>query len=253
MTRLTLSVFAPALVVAFGIATPVSAQGTSRCADCHYAQVTVPATDHLRDWDRSPHARHSIGCEKCHGGDSTTFESMLAHRGILHSSNKKSPVNRANLPATCGGCHIGPFVAFQASRHYELLKAGDDHGPTCSTCHDAVAGTLLSPKALESECGRCHGQNEVAPRAERARTARTMYENLGVVAKEFKLANAMIKKVGDKQRRADLVEAYRQAEVPLTRAISSGHQFIYDDLNDYLNLAQDRIEIVLAGIANRTK
>ena len=27
-------------------------------------------------------------------------------------------------------------------------------GPTCSTCHDPVAGELLSPKALEKQCAQ---------------------------------------------------------------------------------------------------
>jgi Cytochrome c554 and c-prime len=229
------------------------AQQTSRCADCHYAQVDVPAPDHLRDWDRSPHAQNNVGCEKCHGGNSTSFESVIAHRGILPSTDKKSPVNRANLPATCGGCHVGPFVAFQSSRHYELLKTGNEHGPTCSTCHDAVAGTLLSPKALESQCANCHGPKEVAPRAERARQARTMYESLSVIQKEFKLASAMIKKVDDRQRRADLLEEYRQADVPLTRAISAGHKFVYDDLEQYLGVAQTRVETLMSHIANRAQ
>ena len=81
-----------------------------------------------------------------------------------------------------------------------------------------------------------------------------MYENLGVVAKEFKLANAMIKKVDDKQRRTDLLEEYRQAEVPLTRAINAGHKFVYDESRTIsLNLAQTRIERLMANIANRTQ
>jgi hypothetical protein len=254
MNRLTRSFlfFVPACV--FLASNPANAQQASRCADCHYAQAANQrADDHLLDWDRSPHAQENVGCEKCHGGNSTTFESAIAHRGVLHSTNKKSPVNRANLPATCGSCHVGPFVAFQASRHYELLKTGSDRGPTCSTCHDAVSGTLLSPKALESQCGSCHGPKEVAPRAGRARDARTMYENLGVVAKELKLANAMIKRVSDKQRRADLLEDYRQAEVPLTRAINAGHKFVYDDLNEHLTTAQTRIEKLLANLANRAE
>lgn len=249
MNRLGIGVVA--LVSLFFTATPARAQQTSRCADCHYAQNTVPAQDHLYDWDRSPHARNNVGCEKCHGGNSNVFESSLAHRGILQSGNKKSPVNRANLPATCGGCHVGPFVAFQESRHYELLKNGDDHGPTCSTCHDPVAGQLLSAKALEKQCSECHGAREVAPRAERARNARAMYESLDAVRDQLKLANAMIKRVEDKQRRADLLEAYEQANVPLTRAINAGHKFVYAELDEYLTIAQGRVEALMTRIANR--
>ena len=238
---------------AFLLGTPSSAQSPSRCADCHYAQNRAPNADHLFDWDRSPHAQNNVGCEKCHGGNPAVFESSLAHRTILNSANKKSPVNRANLPATCGGCHVGPFVNFQDSRHYELLKTGNPNGPTCSTCHDAVAGTLLSPKALESQCASCHGPKEIAPRAERARKARTMYEGLSVVQKEFVLTSAMIKRVDDRQRKADLQNEYEQARVPLVRAIDAGHKFVYDDLEQYLGVAQDRVEKLMGHIANRAQ
>ena len=51
------------------------------------------------------------------------------------------------------------------------------------------------------------------PRAERARNARAMYESLNAVREQLKLANAMIKKVDDKQRRADLMnELSRELE-----------------------------------------
>lgn len=249
MTRLGIGVISLLALIVFG--TPASAQQASRCADCHFAQNNIPAQDHLFDWDRSPHGRANVGCEKCHGGNPTVFESSLAHRGILNSGNPKSPAHRSNLPATCGGCHVGPFVAFQDSRHYELLKGGDEHGPTCSTCHDPVAGELLSPKALEKQCSACHGPREVAPRAERARNARTMYESLNAVREQLKLANVMIKRVDDKQRRADLMAEYEQATVPLTRAINAGHKFVYGELDEHLKVAQERVEKLMARIANR--
>jgi hypothetical protein len=243
---------ATALMVSLLIsAVPASAQPNSRCADCHFAQNNIPAPDHLFDWDRSPHGRNRVGCEKCHGGNSTVFESALAHRGVLNSGNTKSPVNRANLPATCGGCHVGPFVAFQDSRHYDLLKKGEPYGPTCSTCHDAVAGQLLSPTALEKQCGRCHGAGEVAPRAERAKNARGMYESLNAVRSQLKLASTMIRKIDDKERRADLMNEYEQATVPLTRAINAGHKFVYTDLNEFLGVAQTRVEKLMGRIVNR--
>ncbi|MEQ1911474.1 MAG: cytochrome c3 family protein [Vicinamibacterales bacterium] len=248
MTRLVVGTAFIASI--FFVVSPAGAQ-TSRCADCHFAQNSVPNPEHLFDWDRSPHAKNNVGCEKCHGGNSTVFESGLAHRGILSSGNKKSPVYRANLPATCGTCHVGPFVAFQESQHYQLLKAGNNRGPTCSTCHDPVAGELLSPKSLEKQCAQCHGPKEIAPRAQRAINARKMYEGLNAVRDELKLANTMIKRVDDRQRRADLMAEYEQAQVPLTRAINAGHKFVYDELEEYLGVAQGRIEKLMARIANR--
>ena len=107
MTR-TLVIVAPMVLLA-GL---LFAQQQSRCADCHFANPDAPEQRHVYDWDRSPHRRSNVGCDACHGGDATSFESFLAHQGILHSGNPASLLHRANLSQTCGSCHIGPFVAF---------------------------------------------------------------------------------------------------------------------------------------------
>jgi len=78
-----------------------------------------------------------------------------------------------------------------------------------------------------------------------------MYESLNAVRDQLKLASAMIKKVEDKQRRADLMNDYEQATVPMTRAINAGHKFVYTELADYLTVAQDRVEKLMSRIANR--
>lgn len=250
-----LSAFAFFYVLAastIGIATPAFAQlNQSHCADCHFANPTSPRQDHLQEWDRSPHSRNNVGCEKCHGGNPAEFEPFLAHRGILSSSNPESKVNRRSLPATCGACHVGPFVAFQDSRHYQLLQNGSNDGPTCSTCHGDTDGRLLSPKALASQCNQCHGPKEDAPRAERARLVREQYEGLTAVREQMKLAASLIKRVDNKARRTELTQALEQAQVPLTRALNAGHKFVYDDLREYLGMAQKRVEALLSRLANR--
>lgn len=238
-----------------GLVTAASASAQiapqSACADCHYARPNSPRQDHLEAWDRSPHARNNIGCERCHGGNPKIFEALLAHVGILSSGNAKSPVNRRNLPTTCGACHTGPFVAFQDSRHYELLQSGNNRGPTCSTCHGEVDGRVLSPKALASRCNECHGPGEAAPRAERARQVREQYEGVTVVREQVKLAQSLIRRVDDQKRRAALSDALQQAQVPLTRAVNAGHKFVYDELRENLATAQKRVETLLSTLANR--
>ena len=77
------------------------------------------------------------------------------------------PVDMKSAALACGSCHVGPFVAFQDSKHYELLKAGDRNVPTCVTCHGNVAASVPSPKAVEARCDRCHGTKGVAPRPDR--------------------------------------------------------------------------------------
>jgi len=229
-------------------ATPAISQ--SRCADCHFSRPDAPAADHLSDWDRSAHSRNNVGCEKCHGGDATTFESLLAHRNILSSTNPASPVNRRNLSTTCGTCHAGPFVAFQKSQHFTLLEKGDTRVPVCSTCHGEAGYRRPSARALETQCAQCHGPNRIAPRPERAEAARTLYDALHESRDLMKTVRSLVNRVGDKPRRAQLDEAYQQAEVPLIQAVQAGHQFMYDDLKERLSTARQRLEALLGQLAN---
>ena len=243
------------MAAAFGLASlvvfvaPARAQ-QSRCADCHFSRPDAPEPDHLADWDHSAHSRNNVGCEKCHGGDATTFESLLAHRGILNSTNPASPVNRQNLPKTCGSCHAGPFVAFQSSQHFALLEKGDARVPVCTTCHGTAGFNRPSAKALESQCAQCHGPKGIAPRPERAASARTMYDALHDSRDLLKAAKPLIGRVSDKTRRARLDDAYQQAEVPLIQAVQAGRQFVYDTLKERLSVARQRIEALFGEIAN---
>ena len=230
-------------------AAPAASQ-QSRCADCHFSNPTAPAANHLADWDRSEHSRNNVGCEKCHGGDATTFEPFLAHRGMLNSANPASPVNRHNLPATCGKCHAGPFVAFQDSGHFALLEKGDTRVPVCSTCHGAAGSRRPSARALEIQCRECHGPNGIAPSPERAEAARTLYDAINESRDLLKATRPLVNRVKDKTRRADLDQAYQQAEVPLIQAVQAGHKFMYDDLRERLSVARQRMEAMLGQLVN---
>lgn len=237
------------LACVVGFATPGMSQ-QSRCADCHFSRPDAPAADHLSDWDRSAHSRSGVGCEKCHGGNATTFESFPAHRDILHSSNPASPVNRRNLSTTCGTCHAGPFVAFQKSRHFALLTKDDSRVPVCTTCHGEAGYRRPSARALETQCAQCHGPNRMAPRIERAEAARTLYNALHETRDLMKSVRPLVNRVDDKRRRVELDEAYQQAEVPLIEAVQAGHEFVYDDLKERLSVARQRIEALLGQLAN---
>jgi len=236
-------------LLVLALPSPIAAQ-QSTCADCHFADPRAPGRDHLEDWDRSAHGRNRVGCEKCHGGNAATFESFLAHRGILGSANPSSPVHPRNLPTTCGACHAGPFVAFQKSTHFELLRKGDDRGPVCATCHGPVAGDRPSPKALEGHCAQCHGPRGIALRPERAAGARTLYEAINESREMLAIAKPLIGRVTNRTRRAELEGMYQQAEVPLTQAVQAGHEFVYDNLNERLATARQRIEALLGQLAN---
>lgn len=241
-----------AFVLSLGtmVASPAVAQ-QSFCADCHYANPSAPRQDHVEEWDRSPHGRNRVGCEKCHGGNPAVSEGIRAHVGVLSPADDFSAASRRNLPLTCGQCHVGPSVAFEASRHYEMLRSGGSRGPTCSTCHGSVDGRVLSPGALAKKCGECHGPDEVAPRAGRVQAVREQYEALTAVREHVKQAESLIKRVADRKRRAELTTELDRARVPLVRAVEAGHKFVYDDLKAQLTTAEQRVDALLTALANR--
>lgn len=239
------------VVAALAAAGPAAAQTSqSRCADCHFSRPDAPGARHLSDWDLSAHGRGNLGCESCHGGNPTTFEPFLAHQGILNSSNPASPVATANLPATCGKCHAGPFVAFQKSRHYALVRGGSREAPTCATCHGDVAATLLSPKHFENRCASCHGAGKVAPNTDHPPQGRMLLEGIRDARAMLKEANSFISRVSDKERRAQLEAASQQAAVPLAEATDAGHAFVFDGLRERLAVARQRIAALYERLLN---
>ena len=244
--RRLLSILFLVAAVLFSAGTAAAQQ--SRCADCHFGSMNAPG--HLNEWDRSAHGRNNVGCEKCHGGDATTFELLQAHRGIINSRNPSSPVNRRNLPQTCGACHVGQFVEFQKSKHYELLRGGNDEGPSCATCHGEVAANLPSAKGLSSQCAKCHGAGRTTPHPEFPTQAREHLEMILDVQAMLDQARPLIRRIKDAPLRARLQEEYNQAEVPLKEAIHAGHSFTFEKLEERHRVAQDRAEALLEKIAN---
>lgn len=238
------------LFVIFAVASPGWAQESS-CADCHFANPQAdPLPEHTHDWEMSAHGRKLVGCEKCHEGDATTFESFLAHRGILTSRNPASPTHRTNLPQTCGKCHIGPFVEFQKSRHYQILREGQGEGPTCSTCHGPVAARLLSPRSLERRCDTCHGPEGVHPNSDYPPDGRILLTEVNAIRELLEPAPRLIDRVKDPKRKAALEVALEQAQVPLREAVHSAHAFVFDQMRERLKSAKERSEALLMELAN---
>lgn len=251
LRRLRLSVLV-GVVVVLAMGREGSAQSQSRCADCHFANPASVSPAHLSEWDLSAHGRRNVGCETCHGGNPRSFEPFVAHQEILARTNPASPVHRANLPRTCGACHTGPLVAFQRSRHYELLRAGDRNVPTCATCHGEAAGTRLSPKALEAQCAQCHGAGKIAPHPDRPAQGKLAVEGLRETRALLKDARGAIARVKDPIRRKALEDAAQQAEVPILEATQAGHAFVYDQLEERLATARTRLAALFERLANPT-
>jgi Cytochrome c7 and related cytochrome c len=254
---IVLARLATVALIAFFTATDVLLAQQSRCADCHFANPSAAfaarlrgAETHLRNWDLSAHARANIGCERCHGGDPTTFEPLAAHRGMLPWTNPASPVHRVNLPKTCGVCHAGPFGAFQKSRHFALLQGSNPVVPTCTTCHGDAGENRPSPKALERECATCHRPGRADEHPEHPALGRKMLEGVREVRALLKEANNLIERIEDRPRRARLEQAAQQVDVPLTQATQASHAFVYDDLEERLDTARRRLAALFEELAN---
>ena len=59
-----------------------------------------------------------------------------------------------------------------------------------------------------------------------------------------------MRRVKDKEPRAQLEAAYAQAEVPLTEAVNAGHAFVFTALRERLETARRRSEVLLEELAN---
>jgi hypothetical protein len=244
MTLFRVALLLAAALVLTG--TPARAQvGRSLCADCHFSREAPFEQAHLDDWSSSPHGRLNVGCEACHGGNPNTLDRFSAHDAIRRSSNPASPVHRVNLPRTCGGCHSGPFVAFQKSEHFKLLNTGDGRGPTCTTCHDSVAARLASPRGLEQRCNQCHGPNAKEPREGRAQDARAMLEDITEVRESIKAAIRLIARVSDPSRKATLENQRQQAEVALNLARDAVHQFEFTEVRARMANAREQASLLM--------
>lgn len=141
------------------------------CARCHadakLMRVYNQRADQYALYKGSVHGRRlaegdveAATCVDCHG----------RHR-ILPVKDPKSTVARANVPATCGGCHARKEVfekrrmphnqleLYKKSRHYELFAKGDLLVPTCVDCHGNHG--VMSPRAerVQTVCFNCHAQS----------------------------------------------------------------------------------------------
>jgi len=230
-----------------GAQTPRAA---SRCADCHIANPGSMSGTHLAEWDMSAHGRRNVGCEACHGGDPTSFEPFVAHRGVLARSNPASPVHRRNEPATCGTCHTAAYAAFQRSRHYELLKTDDRNVPNCATCHGEVAGLRPSPQGLEAQCAQCHASGRSAARPDYPGRGRRAFEGLRELRGLLTDVRGAIARVKDPARKANLEMEARLAEVPLREATAAAHSYVYEQLDERLALARTRLTALFDRVAN---
>ncbi|MBZ5556291.1 MAG: hypothetical protein LAO77_03345 [Acidobacteriia bacterium] len=220
---------------------------TSRCAECHFANMSsVPAPQHLGDWQQSPHGKRDVGCDKCHGGDPMTFQPAEAHRGVLSSDNPASPVYRANLVRTCAPCHERNALAFGQSLHQILVRADDQRAPTCTTCHGVMIARVPSPVALEARCAACHPSGSA--RGEYPSLMRDGVERLNAQRARADELQEAIERIQDRTRRVELLASIYDARTAIKEAIAGVHTFDLRTLTERLDTAKRRLDLITAAV-----
>jgi cytochrome b subunit of formate dehydrogenase len=134
------------------------------CADCH-ADAAEAYSHSMHAKAPKPGQTSGANCQDCHGG---------AHE-ILAADDAKSPVNHANIPATCGRCHgqkflmesngesAQPFISYQESVHGRATESGSKKAAVCTDCHGAHqilsatdAKSAIYKFNVPATCGKCH-------------------------------------------------------------------------------------------------
>lgn len=217
------------------------------CTSCHLERATVDTVLHVLEWHGSIHERHDVSCSACHGGDPAAFQEFQAHQGVLHSDQEASPTHFRRLPSTCGRCHRAIALAYEQSRHHELLLDGDRRTPTCSTCHGAAALQALSAGGLRGGCGSCHVEESGPLSAEpvlRGRDLLIGYRELRPLKRRL---THRVKKLRGTSQGAALTQRLKEADGHWNAGAVAGHGFDYDAMERslasareaYLSLAED--------------
>ena len=240
------------VVVVLAVASVANAQPVTRCAACHFANMSeVPAPEHLGEWQQSDHARQLVGCDKCHGGDPWSYLPAEAHRGVVHPSSPASPVNPANIVDTCGRCHRANAQAFAASLHQAAAAAYHRGAPNCTTCHGAMRAQVPSPAALELRCIQCHPAG--SPRGDYPALMRTAVESLNALRARADALDNAVAQVPEHARRVELLVALYNARVTIKEAIARVHTFDTQAVNERLAAARKQLDALGLGASGTAR
>ena len=214
----------------------LSAQQPSRCVTCHQTLPEASQAGHgFSAWRGSGHATAGVGCEACHGGDTSATDQTAAHRTVVRSSARASPLYYTRIPITCGRCHAAQLAYFRSSVHFARLES-DGRGPNCVTCHGAMATSVLTPEQVLGTCSACHvaggsapvdKARESAPVLFLVRSEAILYHVVSSVATRAPAARAA-------RARAPLASAQRN----LSAAAEVWHTFRLDSASARLAAAQ---------------
>ena len=128
----------------------------ANCVKCH-TQSTGRAEEVVRLHSSSAHGRAGVGCDDCHGGDSTQTDKSKAH-----SSNFTGKPDHSATLAMCGACHAPQLAQFKTGRHFPEKQ--DIPRLDCAECHGAHSvGNQPETFSLGQFCVSCHGLEYLPP------------------------------------------------------------------------------------------
>jgi nitrate/TMAO reductase-like tetraheme cytochrome c subunit len=137
------------------------------CVSCHEDEkITsrhekMPPSIVLKEFENSVHGLAvkrgllvAPNCVDCHG-----------YHKLTPADDPQSPVNKVNIPSTCGKCHPKIETAYQESIHGKALAQGIKDSPTCTDCHGehnitTPTDTLskVYPRNIPKTCSACHAE-----------------------------------------------------------------------------------------------
>ncbi len=158
--KLTLAVFAcMCMAFAFCAVRQAGAQDINDCLACHQDQnltkTEASGKVHRLFVDKEAFLRSTHGSYAC----------VDCHEGV---EAKKHPAGGIK-DVQCAGCHEEVAKKYEASKHGQLVKAGNPHAPKCYDCHTmhAVlpakdAASTVNSANLHKTCGACHEEQAKA-------------------------------------------------------------------------------------------
>ncbi len=155
------------------------------CGACHSkpglsGDADVKLVQPIAAYTASVHARavaagkHAATCSSCHGT-----------HDILPGNDPRSPVNRENVPKTCGQCHAQIAATFAESVHGKAAAAGIQEAPVCTDCHGEhrilgpgeKGSPVYATNLPKMTCGRCHGDLRLTEKFGMKANAVTAFED----------------------------------------------------------------------------
>ncbi|MBI5183901.1 MAG: hypothetical protein HY999_06015 [Nitrospinae bacterium] len=148
--------------------------GGNTCIACH-KELGGKYVTPVKEWEKSVHKEADITCEKCHGGDPTSFEYTQNCSKNVHIPKP------TEIPLFCGDCHsdankmrqynlrTDQLSQYRTSVHGRLLlDKGDTNVATCISCHGSH-NILAKNNPMSTvyrlnvprTCAKCHANKEL--------------------------------------------------------------------------------------------